>query len=64
MYLFAAQDTNVLTHGRLLQRVWGPERVGERRRCDRWRNEGLAVASSPVPMAGSGSAGQLNNPAG
>ena len=29
IYQSAAQDTNVMTHGRLLQRVWGPEHVGE-----------------------------------
>ena len=29
LYQLAAQAPNVLTHGLLLRRVWGPERVGE-----------------------------------
>ena len=29
VYQLAAQAPNVLTHGLLLRRVWGPERVGE-----------------------------------
>ena len=29
LYQLAVQAANVLTHGLLLQRVWGPERVGE-----------------------------------
>ena len=29
LYQLAVQAPNVLTHGLLLQRVWGPERVGE-----------------------------------
>ena len=49
---------------RVLSRSVPLERLGEGRRCDRWRNEGDAVASSPGPMVESGSTGQPNNPAG
>ena len=33
LYQLAVQSPRVLTHGLLLQRVWGPERTGERGRC-------------------------------
>ena len=36
LYEFAVHAGRVLTHDVLLQRVWGPERTGERGRSARW----------------------------